>query len=286
MCSIALRSGPYPSLLTFDVEAAKARVEKLPWVKEATLKKLYPHGLEVAVTERQPFAVWQHGDTVWLVDDTGKVITDQVSDRYAALPLVVGDGAAERVGEFVNMVSAFPDIADRVHAGVLISGRRWTIVLDNGIELMLPEEDPIAALQKIAAPRRQRPAPVARDRRRRHADGPVGRPPRRQGGRGAQGDAQGKRRSARGRTRDRPLPPIRNQGRRGAPGHCRLGARRRLDQGLLPDRAAEAERSGRGAAGRDPLHRGAGLRPSARARHQVGRRGRSRRCRAVDPARR
>ena len=146
-----LQIGSYPSLLTFDVEAAKARVEKLPWVKEATLKKLYPHGLEVAVTERQPFAVWQQGDKVWLVDDTGKVITDQVSERYAALPLVVGDGAAERVGEFVNMVSAFPDVADRVHAGVLISGRRWTIVLDDGTELMLPEENPIAALQKIAA---------------------------------------------------------------------------------------------------------------------------------------
>jgi cell division protein FtsQ len=146
-----LKIGSYPSLLTFDVEAAKARVEKLPWVKEATLKKLYPHGLEVAITERQPFAVWQYGGTVSLVDETGKVITDQVPQRYAALPLVVGEGAAARAGEFINMVSAFPDIAERVHAGVLISGRRWTIVLEDGVELMLPQKDPMAALQTIAA---------------------------------------------------------------------------------------------------------------------------------------
>jgi cell division protein FtsQ len=146
-----LQIGSYPSLLTFDVEAAKARVEKLPWVKEATLKKLYPHGLEVTIAERQPFAVWQHGDVVSLVDDTGKVITSQVSQRYAALPLVVGEGAAGRAGEFINMVSAFPDVAERVHAGVLISGRRWTIVLEDGTELMLPEKNPMAALQTIAA---------------------------------------------------------------------------------------------------------------------------------------
>ncbi len=145
-----LQMGLYPSLVTFDVDAAKARVQQLPWVKDATLKKLYPHGLEVTITERQPFAVWQHGGAVSLVDDAGKAISNQVSEQYAALPLVVGEGAAERAGEFINMVSAFPDIAERVHAGVLISGRRWTIVLHNGVELMLPEDDPIAALQKIA----------------------------------------------------------------------------------------------------------------------------------------
>jgi cell division protein FtsQ len=145
-----LQMGPLPSLLTFDVEAAKARVERLPWVRQATLKKLYPHRLEVAVSERVAFAIWQHGDEVSLVDDMGTVITDRIDGRYASLPFVVGAGAGQRAGEFTNLVGAFPAIAEHVHAGVLISERRWTIVLDNGTELLLPEQDPAAALQKIA----------------------------------------------------------------------------------------------------------------------------------------
>lgn len=145
-----LEIGPYRSLVAFDAEAAKARVELLPWVEQATLKKLYPHGLEVTISERVPFAVWQHDGKLSLVDEAGKVITDRIEDRYASLPLVVGASAGERAGEFTNLIGAFPDIAEHVHAGVLVSGRRWTVVLDNGIELLLPQHDPAAALQKIA----------------------------------------------------------------------------------------------------------------------------------------
>ena len=47
-----LAIGTYPSLVTFDVDAARARVEALPWVDQATLRKLYPDTLEVAIAER------------------------------------------------------------------------------------------------------------------------------------------------------------------------------------------------------------------------------------------
>jgi len=145
-----LQLGSLPSLFTFDAEAAKARVETLPWVRDATLKKLYPDTLEVVISERVPFALWQNGAAIAMVDEAGRVLGDQVDERYADLPLVVGPGAGERAGEFIGMVAAFPAIAERVHAGVLIAGRRWTVVLDDGVELMLPEYDPAAALRTIA----------------------------------------------------------------------------------------------------------------------------------------
>ena len=147
----SLAIGEFPSLLTFDVEAAKARVESLPWIKQATLKKLFPATLEVAVVERSPFALWQHDGQVSLVDDAGKVIADAVGDSYGDLPFVVGPGAAARAREYAALVAGVPEIAGRVKAGVLISGRRWNVVLDNGIELMLPEQDPGSALVAVAA---------------------------------------------------------------------------------------------------------------------------------------
>jgi len=146
-----LAIGPFPSLLTFDLDAAKARVEALPWVEQATLHKLYPNALEVRVSERAPFAIWQHDGALSLIDATGKVIVDHVAERYADLLLVVGAGAAERVGALMTLVDAHPEIAARVRAGVLVFGRRWTVVLDNGIELLLPEDDPAAALATIVS---------------------------------------------------------------------------------------------------------------------------------------
>jgi cell division protein FtsQ len=147
----ALDIGTYPSLLTLDVEAAKARIEALPWVKQATLKKLFPDSVEIAVAERDPYAIWQHGGVTSLVDVGGKVITDTVGDRYARLPRVVGEGAAEKAAAFAALIAPFPAIATHTRAGVFVSKTRWNVVLDNGMELMLPEAKPEAALAIIAA---------------------------------------------------------------------------------------------------------------------------------------
>ena len=147
----ALDIGTYPSLLTLDLEAAKARIETLPWVKEATLKKLFPDTVEIAVSERDPYATWQHDGVVSLVDRAGKVITDNVPDQYAALPRVVGVGAAEKAGDYAALVAPYPTIASQAKAGVLVSENRWTIVLKSGIALMLPSDNPQAALSTIVA---------------------------------------------------------------------------------------------------------------------------------------
>ena len=147
----ALDIGQYPSLLTLDVEAAQARIEMLPWVKRATLKKLFPDTLDIAIVERQPYAIWQHDGELSLVDAAGKVIVDGVDDGYAGLPRVAGTGAAEKAAAYTALLAKFPAIASRARAGILISEIRWTIVLDNGIELMLPADDPEGALAQIAA---------------------------------------------------------------------------------------------------------------------------------------
>ena len=62
-----------------------------------------------------------------------------------------------------------PDLADAVRAGVLVSGGAGTCVLDNGVEVMLPEDDPAAALATVGALDAEQEAPVARDRRGRPA---------------------------------------------------------------------------------------------------------------------
>lgn len=146
----ALDIGTYPSLLTLDLDAARARIQELPWVREASLKKLFPDTVEISIVERTPFATWQHDGVVSLVDAGGKVIATDTSERYNDLPHVVGAGAAARAGEYAALVAAEPAIAAHARAGILVSGERWTIVLDNGIELMLPSADPASALATIA----------------------------------------------------------------------------------------------------------------------------------------
>ena len=146
-----LALGDYPSIVTLDVTGARARIESLPWVREATLRKVYPDKLLIEIRERKPFAVWQRDSGFALIEEGGRVISDRVDGRHVALPLVVGDGAGARAAEFVALMDEFPSLRPEVKAGVLVSGRRWNVVLNNGVELMLPEEDPAGALIQAVA---------------------------------------------------------------------------------------------------------------------------------------
>ena len=143
--------GRFPSLLTFDVDSARDRVEGLSWIETARLTKLFPNTLQVAVSERTPAGIWQNEGTVYLVDDDGAVIAEGFGDRYRDLPYVVGPQAADRLEEFIALAAAVPALSDRIRAGILISERRWTLVLKSGIELLLPQDEPARALRHIAA---------------------------------------------------------------------------------------------------------------------------------------
>ena len=65
----------WTSLVGFDAEAARERIAALPWVKVASVRKIYPDALEVRIEERKPFAIWQHGSELCARSSaTGNVI--------------------------------------------------------------------------------------------------------------------------------------------------------------------------------------------------------------------
>ena len=84
------------SLLFLDAAEARARLKANPWIAEATVLKLYPGRLHIAVTERDAFALWQRDGKVEVIADDGTVVEPYAGPAFAKLPLVVG--AAPRPG--------------------------------------------------------------------------------------------------------------------------------------------------------------------------------------------
>lgn len=141
----------WTSLVGFDVREARARIESLPWVESVAVRKIYPSTLEVKVVERTPFAIWQQGSVLSLIEADGRVIAPLSGARHEALPLVVGRGADLHAAEFVARVAAHPDLAARVRGYVRVSERRWDIRFDNGVTIKLPEFGADAALAELVA---------------------------------------------------------------------------------------------------------------------------------------
>jgi cell division protein FtsQ len=138
------------SLLAFDVEAAQRRVEALPWVANASVRKFYPDRLQVEIDERTPFALWQHGGEVTLIDGGGTEIVALDDQRFARLPLVVGGGANVTAADLLADLFTQPAIAAQMRAAVLVGGRRWNILLDNGVTVKLPQHGVTPALALLA----------------------------------------------------------------------------------------------------------------------------------------
>ncbi len=138
------------SLLMVDAEKARARIAEIPWVADVQVKKLYPDRIVVNLTERLPFALWQDDGKVKVVDKTGAVTSEVLETRNAGLPLVVGQGANRRVVEAVELMNSVPTIRAKIRAAVLVAERRWNLVTTDGIEILLPEENPGVALARVA----------------------------------------------------------------------------------------------------------------------------------------
>jgi cell division protein FtsQ len=139
------------SLLFLDADAARTRLMANPWIGDAAVLKLYPDRLQITVTERQAFAIWQKDGRVSVIAADGTVLEPFVERRYVGLPLVVGKGAERSAKDFLAVIDRYPDIRSQLRASILVAERRWNLRLANGIDVRLPETDVVAALDRLVA---------------------------------------------------------------------------------------------------------------------------------------
>lgn len=71
----------------------RADLERLPWVSHATVMRLLPNRIRIAVTERTPVAFVRHGSQIGLVDATGVLLdmpADAAGDPHYSFPVLTG----------------------------------------------------------------------------------------------------------------------------------------------------------------------------------------------------
>jgi cell division protein FtsQ len=138
------------SLLCLDAASTRKALLANPWIAQATVLKLYPGRLQIAVTERTPLALWQKDGAVSVIAGDGTVL-EAFNGRFAELPLVVGDGAQKQAQALLDIVGRYPLIHNNVEAAVLVAQRRWNLRLKNGLDVRLPDTEVEQALQQLVA---------------------------------------------------------------------------------------------------------------------------------------
>jgi cell division protein FtsQ len=138
------------ALLSLDIGATVERIEQLPWIKEAAIRRDFSGDVVINVREHKPAALWQVDNKLWVVSDEGVQITDQQLEYFANLPMISGIGAEKQLEALIDAISSNEDLFESVETATWVGGRRWDIILKNGIKIMMPETELAQAWQNLS----------------------------------------------------------------------------------------------------------------------------------------
>jgi cell division protein FtsQ len=121
------------NLLAVELGELRAALETLPWVRRASVRRIWPDRIEVALEEHEALARW--GDDA-LVNTYGERFA---AKGAAALPLLIGPAGTEaevahRYRRFAALVAPLGSEVQRV---VLTPRFGWQLRLAGGLDIML-----------------------------------------------------------------------------------------------------------------------------------------------------
>jgi cell division protein FtsQ len=137
-------------ILGIDLVAIHDRIRHIGWVEQATVERRLPGTIHVTIRERVPVALLQTDSDHQLIDQSGTIITGADPREFSHLRVVAGDGAANNAAQILAILKTEPELFAEVWAVSFRAKRRWDVHLKNGIDVRLPETDPINAWSRLA----------------------------------------------------------------------------------------------------------------------------------------
>ena len=140
----AIRANAAPRLVgnfvSIDLDQARAAFEAVPWVRQASLRRVWPNLLAVHLDEHHPVALWQGDGDVRLVNDRGEVFEANLGEvEDEALPEFSGpDGSAAQMLSLYRALAPLYAQYRMQPVALQLSGRgSWSLELDTGATVTL-----------------------------------------------------------------------------------------------------------------------------------------------------
>lgn len=123
-----------------SLDEVRLGLEQLPWVRHASVRRVWPDRLEVEIEEHEAFARWGQGED----DPSPHALVNTFGEKFFGrsdqpLPLFVGPAGTERevafrYGRFAAIVAPLGERLERV---VLTQRLAWQLRLQGGLDIML-----------------------------------------------------------------------------------------------------------------------------------------------------
>ena len=152
LSATAIRAAAAPAvrggLLDLDLDAVRARVEALPWVAQATVRRLWPDAIAIDVVLERPVARWGAAS---LIDARGHVFSPPEATRFKALPSLTGPrGTGRELLATLNRARALLAPAGLTAVALSENERgELRVTLASGLEIELGRDRPLPLLARF-----------------------------------------------------------------------------------------------------------------------------------------
>lgn len=127
------------NFFTVDLDTARAAFEQMPWVRHASVRRVWPNALAVTLEEYKPLGTWGSDQ---LVSTDGELFTANQGELDEELPAFDGpDGTApEVVARYRDLEKWFAPLGLTPDEVTLSARYAWTVKLSNGMQVELGRE--------------------------------------------------------------------------------------------------------------------------------------------------
>lgn len=124
---------------SLNIKVLQNALMEVPWVKEVSVRRIWPDILQIKVIEQTPMAVWNNNS---LLSDKGQLFTPNKSSFPQGLPLFFGPG--EDYSEVLAQYREFIPMLAPMNLGIqsieMTPRHAWRLILTNGVPILLGQE--------------------------------------------------------------------------------------------------------------------------------------------------
>ena len=144
-----LALGPPGTFMTQDVNIIQSQIERLPWIKQASVRKQWPDELKIHLVEYVPIARWNDQHMMDVDGNSFSVPTDRAKEQN--LPLLFGpEGSESEVLQgYRDMGQVLAKDKFTLKEAAMTARRSWQLTLNNGIKLNLGRGDTMKRLSRV-----------------------------------------------------------------------------------------------------------------------------------------
>jgi cell division protein FtsQ len=131
-----------------DVRAIKAQLEANPWIEQATITRMWPDTLSVAISEEVAIARWRENS---LLNQYGESFEPNSLEHDMGLPRLNGPSGTERrvMEQYQLLGQMLLSTGQRIRELEFNERGSWSLVLSNDVRMTLGSNDVIERMQRF-----------------------------------------------------------------------------------------------------------------------------------------